>query len=186
MATYTDPNQVRLTGENQYMRLHAEENGPMSTRASDWQVLLSRAGSGYLLFLRSNVPNEQIRIYADNIALARWPPLDPSCPVHRLPVYYRRYGTHPSRRILAGSELCLREGLVNSAASRAYYAMFQAAQVALEAEGLVRSEWSHKGMHCKFQPRTDPAKEALSESVPGLSHSRSHCPASGRLRGVRD
>jgi hypothetical protein len=28
--------------------------------------------------------------------------------------------------------------------------MFQAAQVALEAEGLVRSEWSHKGMHTSF------------------------------------
>ena len=28
MATHTDPNQVRLTGENQYMRLHTEENGP--------------------------------------------------------------------------------------------------------------------------------------------------------------
>jgi uncharacterized protein (UPF0332 family) len=51
---------------------------------------------------------------------------------------------------LRAAELCLREGLVNSAASRAYYAMFQAAQVALEAEGLVRSEWSHKGMHASF------------------------------------
>jgi len=37
--------------------------------------------------------------------------------------------------------------LVNSAASRAYYAMFQAAQIALEAGGLVRSEWSHNALH---------------------------------------
>ena len=51
---------------------------------------------------------------------------------------------------LQAAELCLREGLVNSAASRAYYAMFQAAQVALEAEGLVRAEWSHKGLHAIF------------------------------------
>ena len=51
---------------------------------------------------------------------------------------------------LRAAELCLREGLVNSAASRAYYAMFQAAQVALEAAGLVRSEWSHKGLHTSF------------------------------------
>jgi uncharacterized protein (UPF0332 family) len=51
---------------------------------------------------------------------------------------------------LRAAELCLREGLVNSAASRAYYTMFQAAQVALEAEGLVRSEWSHKGLHASF------------------------------------
>jgi uncharacterized protein (UPF0332 family) len=38
---------------------------------------------------------------------------------------------------LKAADLCLREGLVNSSASRAYYAMFQAAQVALEAEGLL-------------------------------------------------
>jgi uncharacterized protein (UPF0332 family) len=51
---------------------------------------------------------------------------------------------------LQAAELCLREGLVNSAASRAYYAMFQSAQVALGAEGWVRSEWSHKGLHASF------------------------------------
>jgi len=33
---------------------------------------------------------------------------------------------------LQAAELCLQTGLVNSAVSRAYYAMFQAAQVALE------------------------------------------------------
>ncbi|MBI2089445.1 MAG: HEPN domain-containing protein [Deltaproteobacteria bacterium] len=53
---------------------------------------------------------------------------------------------------LKASVLCLREGLVNSAASRAYYAMFQAAQIALEAEGLMRSQWSHKGLHSSFNP----------------------------------
>jgi uncharacterized protein (UPF0332 family) len=47
---------------------------------------------------------------------------------------------------LKAAELCLQEGVVNSAASLAYYAMFQAAHIALEAEGLVRSEWSHKGL----------------------------------------
>jgi uncharacterized protein (UPF0332 family) len=28
--------------------------------------------------------------------------------------------------------------------------MFQAAQVALEVEGLMRSEWSHRGLHASF------------------------------------
>jgi uncharacterized protein (UPF0332 family) len=51
---------------------------------------------------------------------------------------------------LQAAELCLRARLVHSAASRAYYAIFQAAQVALEAEGLVRSAWSHKGVHASF------------------------------------
>ena len=51
---------------------------------------------------------------------------------------------------LMAAELCLREGLVNSAVNRAYYAMFQAAQLALEAEGFARAEWSHKGLHSSF------------------------------------
>ncbi len=51
---------------------------------------------------------------------------------------------------LKAAELCLGEVLVNSSASRAYYAMFQAAHIALESEGLVRSEWSHKGLHSSF------------------------------------
>ncbi len=51
---------------------------------------------------------------------------------------------------LKAAKLCLRESLVNSAVSRAYYAMFHAAQVALEAAGLVRSEWSHKALHASF------------------------------------
>jgi hypothetical protein len=72
MATNTDPNQVRLTGENQYMRLHAEANGPMTTRASHWRILFSPAGPGHALFLRSDVTDDEIRIYTDNIALARW------------------------------------------------------------------------------------------------------------------
>jgi hypothetical protein len=72
MATHTDPNQVRLTGENQYMRLHADQQGPLTTRASHWRVLLSPAGSGHTLFLRSDVTDDAVRIYADNIALVRW------------------------------------------------------------------------------------------------------------------
>src|SRR3990167_8943918 len=51
---------------------------------------------------------------------------------------------------LKAAELCLGENLVNSAASRAYYAMFQAAKAAMEVAGVVRSEWSHKGLHSTF------------------------------------
>lgn len=72
MSTYTDPNQVRLTGENSYMRLHIEAQGPMTTRGSHWRILLSPCGPGHVLFLRSDVTDEQRRIYTDNMALARW------------------------------------------------------------------------------------------------------------------
>ena len=72
MADMTDPNQVRLTGENQYMRLHTEAGGPMTTRCSHWRVLISPNGPGHVVFLRSDVTNNERRIYTDNIALVRW------------------------------------------------------------------------------------------------------------------
>lgn len=51
---------------------------------------------------------------------------------------------------LRASELCLQTGCVNSAVSRAYYAMFQAAQVALEREGITRPTWSHPSLQATF------------------------------------
>lgn len=41
-----------------------------------------------------------------------------------------------AKESLRAADLCLGEALVNSASNRAYYAMFQAAQVALGGEGL--------------------------------------------------
>ncbi|MCH8279667.1 MAG: hypothetical protein J4O03_07645 [Chloroflexi bacterium] len=72
MVSQTDANEVRLTGENNYMRLHEEENGPMTTRASHWRVLFSPGGPGHVLFLRSDLTGDEPRIYSDNIALVRW------------------------------------------------------------------------------------------------------------------
>lgn len=42
------------------------------------------------------------------------------------------------------------EGIYNSSVSRAYYSMYQAAQTALEAAGLVRAEWTHGGLQATF------------------------------------
>ena len=72
MATPIDPNEIRLTGENSYVRLSLENAGPLTTRASHWRVLYSPAGPGHVLFLQSELTSNQVRIYADNIALARW------------------------------------------------------------------------------------------------------------------
>ena len=49
---------------------------------------------------------------------------------------------------LKAAELCFDERLFNSSASRAYYAMFQAAVVALEKIGLnpKGEKWSHEGV----------------------------------------
>ena len=72
MVSPTDPNQVRLTGENSFIRLHSGENGPQTTRSSHWRVLLSPGGPGHVLFLQSDLTDDEVRIYSDNIALARW------------------------------------------------------------------------------------------------------------------
>lgn len=51
---------------------------------------------------------------------------------------------------LQAAELCLQQGLVNSAASRAYYALFQAAHVAMDVAGFAPGEWSHSGLQAAF------------------------------------
>ena len=55
-----------------------------------------------------------------------------------------------ARESLSAAEMCLAAGYINSAASRAYYAMFQAAQVALETAGFQRASWSHPGIQATF------------------------------------
>ena len=72
MVSPTDPNEVRLTGENSFIRLHSEADGPLTTRASHWRVLLSPGGPGHVLYLKSDATDDQVRIYSDNIAMARW------------------------------------------------------------------------------------------------------------------
>jgi hypothetical protein len=54
------------------MRLHTAEHEPLTTRCSHWRVLISPSGPGHVLFVRSDVTHDERRIYADNIALARW------------------------------------------------------------------------------------------------------------------
>jgi uncharacterized protein (UPF0332 family) len=51
---------------------------------------------------------------------------------------------------LKAADLCYAQDLYNSSASRSYYVMFQGAQVALEAAGFARVEWSHAGLHETF------------------------------------
>jgi len=51
---------------------------------------------------------------------------------------------------LQAARLCLQERFFDSAASRAYFAMFMIAIFALESRGIKRSEWTHKGVHSDF------------------------------------
>ncbi len=72
MTSPVDPNQIRLTGENSFIRLQTQKDGPLTTRASHWRVLLSPGGPGHVLFLKSDATDDEVRIYSDNIALTRW------------------------------------------------------------------------------------------------------------------
>ncbi len=51
---------------------------------------------------------------------------------------------------LRAAQLCLREACINSATSRAYYAMFQAAQIALRVVRVERTEWTHGALQAAF------------------------------------
>jgi hypothetical protein len=67
-----DPNKTILTGENPFIRLSLKDGDPNSTDASYWRIILSPAGPGHVLYLKSELTEGRWRIYSDNIALARW------------------------------------------------------------------------------------------------------------------
>ena len=67
-----DPNRVILTGENPFVRLSQTDGGPNTTNASFWRIITCPAGPGHVLYLNSELTENRWRIYADNIAMARW------------------------------------------------------------------------------------------------------------------
>ena len=67
-----DPNRVILTGENPFIRLSASDADPLTTNASFWRIVTCPAGPGHVLYLTSELTGNRWRIYADNIAMARW------------------------------------------------------------------------------------------------------------------
>ncbi|MBN8889844.1 MAG: hypothetical protein BGP12_18165 [Rhodospirillales bacterium 70-18] len=67
-----DANRVILTGENPFIRLSATDGGDFTSNASFWRIVLSPAGAGHVLYLKSELTGGAWRIYSDNIAMARW------------------------------------------------------------------------------------------------------------------
>ena len=67
-----DANRLILTGENPFIRLSATDDGPVTTNASFWRILLCPAGPGHVLYLKSELTEDRWFIYSDNIAMARW------------------------------------------------------------------------------------------------------------------
>src|ERR1051325_5679504 len=71
-AMAADPNHVILTGENPFIRLSATNGGAQTTNASYWRIITCPAGPGHVLYLKSELTENNWRIYSDNIAMARW------------------------------------------------------------------------------------------------------------------
>jgi hypothetical protein len=67
-----DPNRVILTGENPFIRLSVNDGDPFTTNASFWRIIFCPSGPGHVLYLNSELTGNRWRIYADNIAMARW------------------------------------------------------------------------------------------------------------------
>jgi hypothetical protein len=66
-----DPNRMILTGENPFIRLIDTDGGSVTTNASFWRILISPAGPGHVLYLKSELTQDGWRIYSDNIAMTR-------------------------------------------------------------------------------------------------------------------
>ncbi len=83
-----------------------------------------------------------------------------------------------AKESLKAAQLCLDAGFENSASSRAYYAMFQCAQVALTRAGVSRTTWSHPALQAAFATELVHRRKAyplvfrdyLSAGRAGVSH----------------
>jgi hypothetical protein len=67
-----DPNRTILTGENPFIRLSSVDSDNYTTNASYWRIIFSPAGPGHVLYVKSELTENRLRIYSDNIAMARW------------------------------------------------------------------------------------------------------------------
>jgi len=67
-----DPNAVLMTGENSFIRLSPDGGQTQTDRISHWRVLWCPAGAGHALFVQSSLTGGRVRVFSDNIAVARW------------------------------------------------------------------------------------------------------------------
>lgn len=72
MAIPVDPNDPIMTGENSFIRLSHDGGKTQSDRFSHWRVLWCPAGAGHTLFMNSELIAGKVRIFSDNVAVARW------------------------------------------------------------------------------------------------------------------
>jgi len=64
--------EVLMTGENSFIRLSNDGGQTTTNRTSHWRVLWCPAGAGHALFMVGELTGQKVRVYSDNIAVARW------------------------------------------------------------------------------------------------------------------
>ncbi|MGQ0511774.1 MAG: hypothetical protein ACT4P9_14325 [Betaproteobacteria bacterium] len=67
-----DPNDVMMTGENSFIRLSPDGGATQTDRFSHWRVLWCPAGAGHVLFAKSSLTRDTVKVYSDNEPVARW------------------------------------------------------------------------------------------------------------------
>ncbi|HXH83157.1 MAG TPA: hypothetical protein VNN07_09540 [Candidatus Tectomicrobia bacterium] len=72
MTAPVDANDPIMTGENSFVRLSPDGGKTQPERFSHWRVLWCPAGAGHALFMQSGLVEGRVRIYSDNVAVARW------------------------------------------------------------------------------------------------------------------
>jgi len=68
----SDPNKIRVSGENSFLRIGESETADPTAQMSHWRIVASPKGVGHILFAKSVLSSNRPRIYSDNFALARW------------------------------------------------------------------------------------------------------------------
>ena len=66
------PGNLILNGENPFIRLSLENEGPLTTDASLWTITYSPKGAGHALFIKSELTDNKWKIYSDNFKMTRW------------------------------------------------------------------------------------------------------------------
>src|SRR5262245_41756542 len=98
-----DPNAVLMTGENSFIGLSSDGGKTQPASVSHWDGLRRPRGAGHALFMPRTVTDGRVRVYGDNIAVARWRQssietllfpafADPTLPVSS--AAFERFGCH--------------------------------------------------------------------------------------------
>ena len=110
------PGTLILNGENPFIRLSRAPGEPFTTDASLWTITYSLRGSGHVLFIKSELTDDEWRIYSDNQALVRLLQstvqgmLNPATASHRIAIIEAEFSRHGdlqgqwTQKVLAGGD----------------------------------------------------------------------------------